>query len=106
MTVHSPIVRTIKTIVEAEVQSMPLTQVHMTVHSPIVRTTKTIVEAEVQSMPLTQVHVTVHSPIVRTAKTIVVVQTIEEWAVMSTCVRRIDCNSASTIVLVVLTIGE
>jgi hypothetical protein len=41
--------------VEAEVQSMPLTQVHMTVHSPIVRTTKTIVEAGVQSMPLTQV---------------------------------------------------
>jgi hypothetical protein len=60
MTVHSPIVRTTKTIVKAEVQSMPLTQVYMTVHSPIVRTTKTIVEAEVQSMPLTQVHMTVH----------------------------------------------
>jgi hypothetical protein len=53
MTVHSPMVRTTKKIVEAEVQSMPLTQVHMTVHSPIVRTTKTIVEADVQSMPLT-----------------------------------------------------
>ena len=35
----------------------------MTVHSPIVRTTKTIVEAEMQSMPLTQVHMIVHSPI-------------------------------------------
>ena len=71
MTVHSPIVRTTKTIVEAEVQSMALTHVHMTVHSPIVRTTKTIVEAEVQSMPLTQVRMTVHSPIVRKTKTIV-----------------------------------
>jgi hypothetical protein len=45
--------------VEAEVQSMPLTQIDMTVHSPIVRTTKTIVEVEVQSMPLTHVHMTV-----------------------------------------------
>ena len=56
VTVHSPIVRTTKTIVETEVQSMPLTQVHMTVHSPIVRTTKTIVEAEVQSMSNTGTH--------------------------------------------------
>jgi hypothetical protein len=50
---------------------MPLTQVHVTVHSPIVRTAKTIVEAEMQSMPLTQVYMTIHSPIVRTTKTIV-----------------------------------
>jgi exonuclease I len=99
MTVHSPIDRTIKTIVEADVQSMPLTQVHMTVHSPIVRTTKTIVEAELQSMRLTQVHMNAHSPIVRTTKTNV-------EAEVHTCVRGIYCTSASTIILVVLTIGE
>jgi hypothetical protein len=61
MSVQSPIVRTTKKLVEVEVQSMPLTQVHMTVHSPIVRTTKKIVETEVQSMPLTQVHMTERS---------------------------------------------